>query len=320
MSASTSPMAALSHGFPNLEQIRRSLLKLHTILPRETFRFYSHPLSRNVLWRARGDTLLLHVQRVARRVGEFYRITPEAVRVMFGREMAAPAHVELGANDDFCIQLHPRFEAEDFAEVPALLVHEVTHIFLHKTGISFPDPLDNEILTDTTAAYLGAGWTSLNAYTNRVVASTVTNTWVGMEINTTTRESAVGYLTPEEFGYVLARRDRLWGDNSLAMLEGRDARRAFRAGRKRLCIELNRPPLATCGVPGRLRYWWRSSRLRRSRACGDIQYASYRVEANGELRIAFDCPTCSRKLRLPIGRGKVQVTCATCGTTFACRT
>ena len=60
---------------------------------------------------------------------------------------------------------------------------------LHRLDLSLPGTRDNEILTDTAAAYLGAGWLLLDAYREHGPFS-----------------QKLGYLTPEEFGYVLAQR------------------------------------------------------------------------------------------------------------------
>jgi hypothetical protein len=64
--------------------------------------------------------------------------------------------VELSQSNEFFVELQSqhRFAAKAIA---AILAHEVAHIFLHRCGVRFPDEFENEVLTDTTAVYVGFG-------------------------------------------------------------------------------------------------------------------------------------------------------------------
>lgn len=80
---------------------------------------------------------------------------------------------------------------------------------------------------------------------------------------TSTTESKLGYLTPEEFGYVFARRCNITHEQLFAWIDRYEGKLALSAGMEQLQIELAQPPLATAGILRRLRYKykvWRSTK------------------------------------------------------------
>jgi len=60
-----------------------------------------------------------------------------------------------------------------------------------------------------------------------------------------------------------------------------------------------------------IRYWW-PIRTRAKRATSNLKYR--------KTHKYFQCPSCSNTLRVPRGKGKLQVTCPKCGERFFKRT
>jgi len=60
-----------------------------------------------------------------------------------------------------------------------------------------------------------------------------------------------------------------------------------------------------------IRYWW-PVRTRVSRAVANIRY--------GKTHRFLKCPSCSNTLRVPKGKGKLQITCPKCGERFIKKT
>ncbi len=169
------------------------------------------------------DDLYLGTQRVAHELVRHYRL-PDARMIVSFREMTHAAHVELTAGPEYFIELNDRFRTHR-RDIGAALAHEVMHVYLHRLDLSFPGVRDNEILTDTATTYLGAGWLLLDAYREDGASS-----------------QKLGYLTPEEFGYVLAKRALLFGEDPSVWFTSAQAYTAYGKGlaRARLCL-LYRP-------------------------------------------------------------------------------
>ena len=60
-----------------------------------------------------------------------------------------------------------------------------------------------------------------------------------------------------------------------------------------------------------IRYWW-PVRTRVSRAFANIRY--------GKTHRFLKCPSCGNTLRVPKGKGKIQITCPKCGERFVKKT
>jgi len=60
-----------------------------------------------------------------------------------------------------------------------------------------------------------------------------------------------------------------------------------------------------------IRYWW-PVRTKASRAIANIRY--------GKTHRFFKCPSCGNTLRVPKGKGKLQITCPKCGERFIKKT
>ncbi|MBT2416157.1 hypothetical protein J7I94_37520, partial [Streptomyces sp. ISL-12] len=201
------------------------------------------------------------------------------------------------------VELNDRFRTHR-RDIGAALAHEVTHVYLHRLGLSFPGTRDNEILTDTVTTYLGAGWLLLDAYREDAASS-----------------QKLGYLTPEEFGYVLAKRALVFGEDPSVWFTSPQAYSAYVEGRERARRDERQPPLTAAGWAGRRRYA-RDRRHARDHpsggAGGGVPYA-FTPDARGPLRVSFPCPTCHQRIRVPV-RGRVRARCGLCRTVLECDT
>jgi len=197
-------------------------------------------------------------------------------------------------------------------ELCAILGHEMGHVFLDRAGIRRADTLANEILTDTTAAMYGFGLAMAGAYraaeSRRRVAG-------GFRI--ARRESNLGYLTPDELGYVLTRTGY---QNIHRHLLGSDlhaARAALRYGRRRAIQEIRTPPLRNSPPWARLLYYggrWLAA-VRRTTTALDAD-GTYALEP---AHVVFRCPQCCQPLRIPTAK-QVIARCPNCDSRLPCKT
>ncbi len=185
---------AIAHGFPHLETVRSAITALYKRLSRDGVQSFGTSVFPVDVAFSDDEDPYLGVQRVAREMVRHLRL-PDARMIVAFRDMRHAGSVELAAGPEYFIELNSRFKTHR-KDIGAALAHEVTHVYLHRLGLEFPGTRDNEILTDTVATYLGAGWLLLDAYRESSVST-----------------QKLGYLTPEEFGYVLAKRARVFGED-----------------------------------------------------------------------------------------------------------
>ncbi|MEW1656378.1 hypothetical protein [Streptomyces sp. NPDC093707] len=297
--------SGIAHGFPHLDTVRAALTALFRRVSYDTVStFPTSVLPVDVAFDDAED-LHLGAQRVAHALVRQLHL-PDARIVITFREMEHAATVELTAGPEYFVELNDRFRRHR-KDIGAALAHEVTHVWLHRLDLSFPGTRDNEILTDTVAAYLGAGWLLLDAYREHGPFS-----------------QKLGYLTPEEFGYVLAKRADFFGEDPAPWFTSPQAYDAYTAGRALSQKDAHRPPLAGAGWTARLRY----ARDRRAAqdphrpapsAAGD-GYAFEPAPGTGApLRVSFPCPACCQRIRVPV-RGRLQARCGLCKTLLDCDT
>ncbi|MFD6416749.1 hypothetical protein [Streptomyces sp. NPDC060194] len=283
----------VEHGFPHLGTVRSAVTALYRRLSYDTVRTFDTSVAAGDVAFADADDLHLGVQRVARTMVRHLRL-PDARVVVTFREMEHAANVELAGGPEYFIELNDRFRHHR-RDIGAALAHEVMHVYLHRLGLSFPGTRDNEILTDTATAYLGAGWLLLDAFREDADSS-----------------QKLGYLTPEEFGFVLAKRARLFGEDPSVWFSSPQAYTAYVAGREAAGRDVRQPPLTAAGWAGRRRY----ARDRRAgRAGADAPYA---FDADPP-RVSFPCPACHQRIRLPV-RGRVRARCGLCRSVWECDT
>ncbi|MFF1559968.1 hypothetical protein [Streptomyces sp. NPDC058279] len=278
------------HGFPHLDTVRKAITALFRRLSYEGVLTYAASLAPADAAFGPDDDLYLGAHRVASAVVRALRL-PEARMVVAFRTMREAAAVELTAGPEYFVEVNDRFRTHR-RDLAAALAHEAAHVLLHRLDLRFPTTAENEILTDTTAAYLGVGWLLLDAYREDALT-----------------HQKLGYLTPEEFGYVLAKRGRLLGEDPSTWFTGPHAYDAYVRGRALADRDHRRPPLAAAPWSERRRY------ARDRRAGTAAPQAPYRFEDPGAgRRVSFACPVCAQWLRLPAGRGSFTARCGLCRT------
>ncbi|MDO0915718.1 hypothetical protein QQM39_34310 [Streptomyces sp. DT2A-34] len=294
----------VQHGFPHLQTVRASITALYKRLSYDTVQtFATSVLPADVAF-CDTDDLYLGAQRVARELVRHYRL-PDARLVVSFREMSHAASVELAAGPEYFVELNDRFRTHR-RDIGAALAHEVMHVYLHRLDLSFPGIRDNEILTDTATTYLGAGWLLLDAYREDDASS-----------------QKLGYLTPEEFGYVLAKRALVFAEDPSVWFTSPQAYTAYGKGLAEARRDEQQPPLTAAGWAGRRRYA-RDRRHAQERGGGGggaqagVPYA-FTPDGRGPLRVSFPCPTCQQRIRVPV-RGRVRARCGLCRAVLECDT
>ncbi len=298
------------HGFPHLDTVRSAITALYRRLSRETVLSYAPSVVPADVAFADQDDLHLGAQRVARALVHHLRL-PDARMIISFREMEHAASVELAAGPEYFIELNDRFRTHR-RDIGAALAHEIMHVLLHRLDLSFPGIRDNEILTDTATTYLGAGWLLLDAFREDGVSS-----------------QKLGYLTPEEFGYVLAKRAMAFDEDPSPWFTSPQAYTAYTRGRVQALRDAQRPPLTAAGWAGRHRY----AKDRRHAQAMAVAVedagpgsgpgpgsAAYGFEHGPDgMRVSFACPTCHQRIRVPV-RGRVRARCGLCRTILECDT
>jgi len=277
--------------FPNLDAIHKSIAHLYgrfgaTFV--ESFRDELAPDPAHP--RYKGDVHLA-TQHLASDIAAHLRVPSTTVIVVYSRTLPVPGRVELSSGSEIFVELQEEFR-RNFNAVAGILAHEVAHIVLHRAGVEFPSTQSNEILTDTTAALFGLAAPILNA--------TVDETEFNASY-TVTRYRHFGYITPSEFGYILAKRDDMFRRDSSTSLRLPPLVEAYRAGKRRLLWERSQRPF--CRRP----FYQRLFRALVPRA------DSARLKG-----LVFRCPRCCKGLRVPQMQVAISVKCPICGTSHRC--
>ncbi|MEU6536132.1 hypothetical protein [Streptomyces sp. NPDC047000] len=292
------------HGYPHLETVRAAITALYRRLSYDTVQTFSTSVAPADVAFCDTDELHLGAQRVAREIVRHFRL-PDARLIVGFREMTHAANVELAAGPEYFVELNDRFRTHR-RDIGAALAHEVTHVYLHRADLAFPTTAENEILTDTAATYLGAGWLLLDAYREDAASS-----------------QKLGYLTPEEFGYVLAKRSLVFAEDPSVWFTSPQAYTAYVKGMAQARRDEQQPPLTAAGWAGRRRYARdRRHALDPCPSAGDprpgVPY-SFTAGDRGPLRVSFPCPTCRQRIRVPV-QGRVRARCGLCRTVLECDT
>jgi hypothetical protein len=152
--------------------------------------------------------IVIYTQNIAKQITNSLGLCIVKVVVTFVPNLGVPGRVQLSAGNSFLVEIDNMYISKTNL-ISAILAHEIAHIYLFKHNISFKDTLQNEVLTDTTAAFLGCAWLILNSSYEETSFSLTTVNWFG-------------YITQYEVGYILAKRDFLLKQNSSdAMIYGR---------------------------------------------------------------------------------------------------
>ncbi|MDX3855526.1 hypothetical protein [Streptomyces sp. AK02-01A] len=294
----------VEHGYPHLDTVRAAVNALYRRLSPDGVRSYALSVAPGDVAFSDADDLHLGTQRVARALVHQLGL-PDARVVVSFREMRHAASVELTAGPEYFVELNNRFRTHR-RDIGAALAHEITHVLLHRLGLNFPGTRDNEILTDTATTYLGAGWLLLDAYREDRDSS-----------------QKLGYLTPEEFGYVLAKRALVFDEDPRIWFTSPQAYTSYTKGRAQALRDEQQPPLTTAGWTGRHRYA-KDRRYALDHPGGapdpspsDAFYAFERLPDGP--RVSFPCPTCHQRIRVPV-QGRVRARCGLCRTVLDCDT
>jgi hypothetical protein len=290
------------HGYPHLETVRAAITALYKRLSYDTIRTFATSVAPVDVAFCDTDDLYLGAQRVARELVRHYRL-PDARLIVSFREMTHAANIELTAGPEYFVELNDRFRTHR-RDIGAALAHEIMHVYLHRLDLAFAGTRENEILTDTATTYLGAGWLLLDAYREDGASS-----------------QKLGYLTPEEFGYVLAKRSLLFGEDPSTWFTSARAYEAYAEGLARARRDERQPPLTAAGWAGRRRYA-RDRRPAQEDArvpAADAVPYRFSPDGHGPLRVSFPCPTCHQRIRVPV-RGRVRARCSLCRTVLECDT
>ncbi|MGK5729669.1 hypothetical protein [Streptomyces sp. URMC 124] len=288
------------HGFPHVETVRAAITALYKRLSYDTVHSFELSVPPSDVAFSDEENPYLGVQRVAGAMVRHLRL-PDARMIVSFRDMRHAGSVELAAGPEYFIELNSRFKTHR-RDIGAALSHEVMHVYLHRLGLAFPGTRDNEILTDTAAAYLGAGWLLLDAYRESSVST-----------------QKLGYLTPEEFGYVIAKRALAFGEDPAPWFTSPQAYEVYVKGLAEARRDGRRPPLAAAGRLGRHRYARDRRAVRDARGGAPPAGRDYAFEGHDPLRVSFPCPTCHQRIRVPV-RGKVRARCGLCRTVLECDT
>lgn len=308
---STSMAAAIWDGFPNLEAIKRSIRLLYKNLPKGMIQSFSRSLLNISI--DRDCDIVIAVQLLAGVMVRHLKLPVASVIVSF-RDMGSPGLVELSAEDDCLVFLHERYRS-DHRDIAAILAHEIAHVFLHRHGIWLPDTFENEVLTDTAAIYLGIGWPILNA-----IRELEEKADYGQQSQTRTTREKLGYLTPDEFGYIVAKRSLAFSDKIDRFVTTDAGRAALCNGYRLAHLDHRSPPLSVCGWYRRLLYYW--NRRNHCSVTKDSLKSCVRRVGGYEFDrwgVVFECPVCNQKLRLPL-RASLNTGCQVCDATFECST
>lgn len=276
--------------FANVETIKKAITHLYTHFGSAQINSYQSDfdaLAENS--RYSGD-LIVSTQKLAADIASHYRIPITTVIVNYSATLSSPGRVELSRGNEFFVELHANYRRKKNA-VAGILSHEIAHIFLHRFGASWEDQKTNEILTDTTAAYLGFGVTIMNASVYRTKNA-------GNSTETTLEY--FGYLSPDEFGYLLARRDDAFNLNSRGKIGQPQWRKAYDNGLRKMRREQNERPF----LP---RPWYEKF---------FTKLIKRKVSASDKVKL--ECLKCSKNLRVPANNKKIVVNCPNCETRFFC--
>lgn len=309
----TSSVQASSH-YPHLADIRKSLNAIYCGFGVERLAHYTDSIRIELLEPEMGSDPVITTQSIAKRIALFLNLQVGPIVVTFRADLDVAGRVEITHSDHFFVDIRSDYRDQPDCIV-AILAHEIMHIFLERAGIIHSDSGTNEILTDTAAIYLGVGWPALE-----VSGTTIKVISDGMvQIS----ERHLGYLTPHEYGYLLAKRTARFGERPDEWLKNRSAVAAYRQGLRRAARDVRIPPHSESGGLQRAMYAWRRKRAVRNISQGastgyQRRYRHYGFELREALAVVFACPTCFQKLRVPLSDRPLAVWCPVCHASCNC--
>lgn len=234
---------------------------------------------------------LIRAQSIASAIAKHYGLAHVTFVVELSESLPSAARVEVRRTNEIFIECR-RNRATNRHDICTVLSHEIAHIFLDRLGLRFSDNERNEILTDTVAIYLGFGVSYLCS--QRVEVHTGDD---GTKWQTT---NTLGYISPEEIGYIVAQRDQMRSEDSLRHVDSARGRIGYIMGRKRLNCERRCRPYISRNLLDRT--LWRFGWVPKSEVHG----------------ITFPCWVCKQPLRVPALRKAIIARCPRCGERAKC--
>lgn len=217
-------------GFETVELINKCIRELYVRFGASRIRAFSEDFR---LTDADFDgEPIIRTQQLARRLAYHFKLAVSAVIVTFRSNLTVPGQVELSPSFDFFIDVHSEHRDSPKA-VAAILAHEIAHIFLHQARLQLHPEYYNEVLTDTSAGFLGCGTTILNG-------AAQTQLDLGSSVHTSSKH--FGYITLDEFGYIQAKRDFIFGLDSSQLVDSGLPLSGWNAGRSRFRWEKRQRP------------------------------------------------------------------------------
>jgi hypothetical protein len=278
-------------GFRNIKSIKFALQKIFLSLSPAGVLNFSKDLAFLPSETILNEDKTIWVQKEARRMAEHFGISTSTVVVTFRSDLKAPGCVELSPSSEFFVDLQSNLK-DSPNEILSTLAHEVTHIFLFKHGIKMEPVFHNEVLTDTAAIFLGCGAALINGSSLLIKRS-------GDSETSSLRK--LGYLSVDEFGYVLAKREKYFGKKTEQKINKGLPRSGYSSGRTRVIIEKGISRI--CAIK------------KLSRVAGLFQKQEY---AEPDSKFIFPCSFCGQQLRVPALNKKLETTCPVCRTKNIC--
>jgi hypothetical protein len=320
-----------AEAYPHLSLIRSSIKALYnhfsyfhvhifaeTLSPQEIGKISNGEvaLQNGHLGVTKKEDSLLFANRIVSLMADRLKLPKGMVIVNYRKNMDAAGQVELSPENEYFVDINARYRETD-NDIAAILAHEIMHVFLYRHKLVFADDYENEILTDTSSVYLGIGWPLLSAY-----RLSTTHQQCGDQVLLTTREERLGYLTPEEYGYVFGKRLINFHDHSDLYTKGAAAKVSFQRGFQKAQSDYQQPPLKSCGLMKRLAYQRHKSSVVRAVKIGkadrvNLAFYGYRFDVPNGIKVVFDCPICTQRLRIPIDK-KAVVCCNNCKESIDC--
>jgi hypothetical protein len=312
------PLLTDPRAFARIDAIQDSIRELYAKLSGAAVKSYAANHTPLQPTTSRGQDPIIEAEQMARAISRHLRMTDVQLIVSFKKigdegQLTPAAEVKLGDGPDYFITLNPRYR-NDRRDTAAVLAHEVMHIFLHRSGIRFADRIRNEILTDTASVYLGTGWLALNAHR-------MSTTYSGNTSTTSTQ--TLGYVSPEELGYILAKRALACDENIEIHLSRNEAvRQAYRVGYQRAAYDYQRAPLANGDTMAAVQYQkdkMYAEELTAHRGLSPPFDGGYRFQGYDPMKVIFHCPTCHHLAKIPVDRS-VTIGCRICQSALRCET
>lgn len=142
-------------GIRDKEKINNSITKLNEVFHQPYSNYILPTEITNILSRDPNSEYALNLllQDIAGHCR--YRRTSITLKLYPEQKGMPPGRIQkLGST--FLMELYMNNE-ENISGVIAVIIHEFCHFFLDESGVSLVNTIDNEILTDTAAVYLGFG-------------------------------------------------------------------------------------------------------------------------------------------------------------------